>query len=158
MSDIKKVVLAYSGGLDTSVILKWLQDNYDAEVVTFTADIGQGEELGALKVIEVGQAIKRQLFGLREDGQPLAAGGAHWSVRHAIVPSGEHGRNFPYNVSFRESNLFRAQVAPSSDSVGDRRAIDRFRESPFTMRPPPKQPNAERRSREHLTPANPDQE
>jgi argininosuccinate synthase len=45
MSDINKVVLAYSGGLDTSVILKWLQDNYDAEVVTFTADIGQGEEL-----------------------------------------------------------------------------------------------------------------
>jgi len=45
MSDIGKVVLAYSGGLDTSVILKWLQDNYSAEVVTFTADIGQGEEL-----------------------------------------------------------------------------------------------------------------
>ncbi|MDG1073835.1 MAG: argininosuccinate synthase [Methylophilaceae bacterium] len=45
MSDIKKVVLAYSGGLDTSVILKWLQDTYQAEVVTFTADLGQGEEL-----------------------------------------------------------------------------------------------------------------
>lgn len=45
MSDIKKVVLAYSGGLDTSVILKWLQDQYQCEVVTFTADIGQGEEL-----------------------------------------------------------------------------------------------------------------
>jgi argininosuccinate synthase len=42
---IKKVVLAYSGGLDTSVILKWLQEQYDCEVVTFTADIGQGEEL-----------------------------------------------------------------------------------------------------------------
>ena len=42
---IRKVVLAYSGGLDTSVILKWLQDTYDCEVVTFTADIGQGEEL-----------------------------------------------------------------------------------------------------------------
>ena len=42
---VKKVVLAYSGGLDTSVILKWLQDTYDCEVVTFTADIGQGEEL-----------------------------------------------------------------------------------------------------------------
>ena len=41
----KKVVLAYSGGLDTSVILKWLQDTYRCEVVTFTADIGQGEEL-----------------------------------------------------------------------------------------------------------------
>lgn len=45
MSDVKKVVLAYSGGLDTSVILKWLQDSYQCEVVTFTADIGQGEEL-----------------------------------------------------------------------------------------------------------------
>ena len=45
MSEIKKVVLAYSGGLDTSVILKWLQDEYQCEVVTFTADLGQGEEL-----------------------------------------------------------------------------------------------------------------
>ncbi len=43
--DVKKVVLAYSGGLDTSVIVKWLQDEYNAEVVTFTADIGQGEEV-----------------------------------------------------------------------------------------------------------------
>ena len=42
---IRKVVLAYSGGLDTSVILKWLQDEYGCEVITFTADIGQGEEL-----------------------------------------------------------------------------------------------------------------
>ncbi len=45
MSDIKRVVLAYSGGLDTSVILKWLQEAYRCEVVTFTADLGQGEEL-----------------------------------------------------------------------------------------------------------------
>ena len=45
MSDIKKVVLAYSGGLDTSVILQWLQDTYQCEVVTFTADVGQGGEL-----------------------------------------------------------------------------------------------------------------
>ena len=45
MSDINKVVLAYSGGLDTSVILKWLKTEYDCEVVTFTADLGQGEEL-----------------------------------------------------------------------------------------------------------------
>ncbi|ROO27738.1 argininosuccinate synthase [Salinisphaera orenii MK-B5] len=49
MSDVKKVVLAYSGGLDTSVILKWLQDEYDCEVVTFTADIGQGEELDEVR-------------------------------------------------------------------------------------------------------------
>ena len=45
MSEIKKVVLAYSGGLDTSVIVKWLQEEYNCEVVTFTADIGQGEEV-----------------------------------------------------------------------------------------------------------------
>ena len=42
---MKKVVLAYSGGLDTSIIAKWLQDTYSCEVVTFTADIGQGEEV-----------------------------------------------------------------------------------------------------------------
>lgn len=45
MSDIKKVVLAYSGGLDTSVIVRWLQETYECEVVTFTADLGQGEEV-----------------------------------------------------------------------------------------------------------------
>lgn len=45
MTNIKKVVLAYSGGLDTSIILKWLQDEYHCQVVTFTADIGQGEEV-----------------------------------------------------------------------------------------------------------------
>jgi argininosuccinate synthase len=56
MSDIKKVVLAYSGGLDTSVILKWLQDTYRCEVVTFTADIGQGEEVepARKKAIQLG--------------------------------------------------------------------------------------------------------
>ncbi|MCK5433068.1 MAG: argininosuccinate synthase, partial [Gammaproteobacteria bacterium] len=42
---LSKVVLAYSGGLDTSVILKWLEEQYQCEVVTFTADIGQGEEV-----------------------------------------------------------------------------------------------------------------
>ena len=45
MSSVNKVVLAYSGGLDTSVIVRWLQDTYHCEVVTFTADIGQGEEV-----------------------------------------------------------------------------------------------------------------
>ena len=45
MPQIKKAVLAYSGGLDTSIILKWLQEEYRCEVVTFTADIGQGEEV-----------------------------------------------------------------------------------------------------------------
>ena len=45
----KKVVLAYSGGLDTSVIIKWLSENYQCEVITFTADIGQGSEIKKAK-------------------------------------------------------------------------------------------------------------
>lgn len=54
--EVKKVVLAYSGGLDTSIILKWLQDEYNAEVVTFTADLGQGEEVepARQKALEMG--------------------------------------------------------------------------------------------------------
>jgi len=54
--EVKKVVLAYSGGLDTSVILKWLQDEYKCEVVTFTADLGQGEEVepARIKALELG--------------------------------------------------------------------------------------------------------
>jgi argininosuccinate synthase len=59
MSDVKKVVLAYSGGLDTSIILKWLQDTYQCEVVTFTADLGQGEE------VEPARA-KAQKMGVKE--------------------------------------------------------------------------------------------
>ena len=58
MSEIKKVVLAYSGGLDTSVILKWLQDTYQCEVVTFTADIGQGEELEPARAKALKMGIK----------------------------------------------------------------------------------------------------
>ena len=55
---IKKVVLAYSGGLDTSIILKWLQETYNAEVVTFTADLGQGEELESAREKAVTLGIK----------------------------------------------------------------------------------------------------
>ena len=50
IASVKKVVLAYSGGLDTSIILKWLQDEYHCDVVTFTADLGQGEELEPARV------------------------------------------------------------------------------------------------------------
>jgi argininosuccinate synthase len=57
--DIKKVVLSYSGGLDTSIILKWLQDTYRCEVVTFTADLGQGEELEPARK-------KAEMFGIKD--------------------------------------------------------------------------------------------
>lgn len=58
MSKINKVVLAYSGGLDTSIILKWLQDVYDCEVITFTADIGQGEEVEPARTKAQAMGIK----------------------------------------------------------------------------------------------------
>ena len=58
MSKVKKVVLAYSGGLDTSVILRWLQEEYDCEVVTFTADIGQGEEIEPARALAKAMGIK----------------------------------------------------------------------------------------------------
>src|ERR1700678_3054310 len=58
--DVKKVVLAYSGGLDTSIILKWLQTAYGAEVITFTADLGQGEELGPARQ-------KAELLGIKPE-------------------------------------------------------------------------------------------
>src|SRR6266536_5858683 len=59
MPDVNKVVLAYSGGLDTSIILKWLQTTYGAEVVTFTADLGQGEELEPAR-------RKAEILGIKE--------------------------------------------------------------------------------------------
>ena len=68
--DIKKVVLAYSGGLDTSIILKWLQTTYGCEVVTFTADLGQGEELGPAREKALRAGIKPEnifIEDLREE-------------------------------------------------------------------------------------------
>jgi argininosuccinate synthase len=66
--DVKKVVLAYSGGLDTSVILRWLQDEYDCEVVTFTADLGQGEEIEPARVKAEAMGIKEiYIEDLREE-------------------------------------------------------------------------------------------
>lgn len=68
--EVKKVVLAYSGGLDTSVILKWLQDEYKCEVVTFTADLGQGEEVEPARVKALALGIKPEnifIDDLREE-------------------------------------------------------------------------------------------
>ena len=68
MTDIRKVVLAYSGGLDTSIILKWLQERYGCEVVTFTADLGQGEELEpARRKAEALGAVEIHVEDLREE-------------------------------------------------------------------------------------------
>ena len=68
MPKIKKVVLAYSGGLDTSVILRWLEETYGCEVVTFTADIGQGEELEPARAKALALGVKEiHIDDLREE-------------------------------------------------------------------------------------------
>lgn len=68
LHDIKKIVLAYSGGLDTSVILRWLQDTYNAEVITFTADLGQGEEVEPARAKAEAMGVKHiHIEDLREE-------------------------------------------------------------------------------------------
>ena len=68
MSEVKKVVLAYSGGLDTSIILRWLKDEYQCEIVTFTADIGQGEEVEPARAKAEAAGIKEiYIDDLREE-------------------------------------------------------------------------------------------
>ena len=68
MSDVKKVVLAYSGGLDTSIILRWLREEYQCEIVTFTADIGQGEEVEPARAKAEAAGIKEiYIEDLREE-------------------------------------------------------------------------------------------
>ena len=88
MSDVKKVVLAYSGGLDTSVIVKWLQETYNCEVVTFTADIGQGEEGGTRGDTCESDPQARQ----SEEGEGRGAGcigrGCAWRTGRAENPVG----------------------------------------------------------------------
>ena len=79
MSDIKKVVLAYSGGLDTSVIVRWLQENYQCEVVTFTADIGQGEEVEPARE-------KAEALGVERDPHRGPARGIRARLRVPDVP------------------------------------------------------------------------
>ena len=65
-NEVKKVVLAYSGGLDTSIILKWLQDEYKCEVITFTADIGQGEELEPARKKALSLGIKPENIYIKD--------------------------------------------------------------------------------------------
>jgi len=90
VKDVKKVVLAYSGGLDTSVILKWLQTTYKCEVITFTADLGQGEELGPAR-------DKALLLGIKAGPPPqaplaLTARGGHIAPLSCTSQGKDHAR------------------------------------------------------------------
>ncbi|MBD3183445.1 argininosuccinate synthase [Candidatus Poribacteria bacterium] len=88
---IKKVVLAYSGGLDTSVCLKWLQEEYSAEVITYTADLGQGKELDPVEGIATGTgAVKVFIEDLREEFVknyvfPALKAGAIYESRYVLA-------------------------------------------------------------------------
>ena len=93
MSEIRKVVLAYSGGLDTSVILKWIQKTYNCEVITFTADLGQEEELDGLeeKALATG-ASKVYIEDLQEEFArdfifPMFRAGAIYEGRYLLGTS-----------------------------------------------------------------------
>ena len=72
-----KVVLAYSGGLDTSVILKWLQDTYGCEIVTFTADIGQGEEVEPARQKALALGIPEANIHIEDLREEFEIGRAH---------------------------------------------------------------------------------
>ncbi len=76
--EVKKVVLAYSGGLDTSIILKWLQDVYNAEVITFTADLGQGEEVEPARAKALAMGIKPENIDIT--AMKLAGKSGVWSL------------------------------------------------------------------------------
>jgi argininosuccinate synthase len=92
-SKIKKAVLAYSGGLDTSIIVPWLRENYGCEVVCFCADIGQGEELSGLEAKALASgASKLVLKDLREEFAsdflfPLLQSGARYEGRYLLGTS-----------------------------------------------------------------------
>jgi len=95
---VKKVVLAYSGGLDTSVCLKWLQEEYKAEVITFTADLGQGKELDPVEGIAKGTgAIKVYIEDLREE-----------FVREYVFPSLQAGAIYTLFAVERERSIITA--------------------------------------------------
>ena len=74
---MKKIVLAYSGGLDTSIILKWLQENYKAEVIAYTSDIGQ--EMNKQKIIRNAKRLRGPLFNMGGRASP-------WARRPSVSP------------------------------------------------------------------------
>ena len=90
MSKIEKVVLAYSGGLDTSIILKWLKINYNCDVITMTADLGQGEEMDGIEDKRLNQLGSAIAFG-----HPLASSGgrlvAHLAKLFELNPKAKYG-------------------------------------------------------------------
>jgi len=91
VSGVNKVVLAYSGGLDTSIILKWLQTEYGCEVVTFTADLGQGEELEDAVVdlmgdLDEGDGVAREeLVGAATEQYGADAGAVEDAIQDALM-------------------------------------------------------------------------
>jgi argininosuccinate synthase len=87
--DIKRVVLAYSGGLDTSIILKWLQETYACEVVTFTADLGQGEELEPARQKALMLGIKPEHIFIEDLREEFVRDYREGALRRKLTPACE---------------------------------------------------------------------
>ena len=131
MAKAKKVVLAYSGGLDTSIILRWLQETYGCQVVTFTADIGQGEELApAKKKAEQMGAAKIYVEDLRETfvkdyGFPMLRGNAMYEGCYLLGTSIAR----PLIEGQRNETIVRdgtaARLFPDVHPLGFEEALDR---------------------------------
>ena len=127
MTEVNKVVLAYSGGLDTSVIVRWLQETYQCQVVTFTADIGQGEEveparakaeaLGVDLVFATGDGtvqVSRDVLGVVVDGMVLAALDAAPYEGEVRVSIGGSGGQWVTVEHTSDAHSPRAQLQPTT--------------------------------------------
>ena len=129
MSDIKKVVLAYSGGLDTSVIVKWLQESYQCEVVTFTADLGQGEEVEPARAKAQAKDRRRKFvldlalpisIGLEEGNIARLLGNAGFRVQKARpLPEGQFGPPRPDQWEWRPARRKQERQKPAQPREGN---------------------------------------
>ena len=113
--EVRKVVLAYSGGLDTSVILRWLQDEYGCEVVTFTADIGQGEELEPARK-KAKMAGVKQIFveDLREE---FVRDFENWQVDAEMMRAAKKNALFMHCLPAHRGEEVAAEVIDGPQSV-----------------------------------------
>jgi len=110
---INKVVLAYSGGLDTSVILKWLEDEYQCEVVTFTADIGQGEEVEPAREKAKQYGIREiyiEDIGQGEEVEPAREKAKQYGIREIYIEDlrEEFVRDYVYPM-FRANTIYEGE-------------------------------------------------
>ena len=108
---MKKIVLAYSGGLDTSIILKWLQENYKAEVIAYTADIGQ--EMDKKKIIRNAKKLgvkKIIIKNLNSKKRPISAVADNIEVRNAKKITIKTNKNIKFNLLYDKNRSLQKKI------------------------------------------------